>query len=98
MIDLSLDIPEPGSKHITLRECLDSFTRLEQLEESEKYLCNTCLVKQPCTKKFSIRQNPKTLCLQFKRFRWGTYTRQKLKDHVSFPLSGLDLTPYLDPT
>ena len=37
------------------------------------------------------------LCIQFKRFRWGTYTRSKVKDAVSFPVHHLDLTPYMDP-
>ena len=36
------------------------------------------------------------LCLHFKRFRWGLYSRSKVKDAVSFPMRSLDLTPYMD--
>ena len=36
------------------------------------------------------------LCLHFKRFRWGLYSRSKVKDAVSFPMRNLDLTPYMD--
>ena len=37
------------------------------------------------------------LCLHLKRFRWGRYSRSKVKDIVSFPMRNLDLTPYMDP-
>jgi hypothetical protein len=98
-------------------DCLRFFTRVEELEEDERYLCAKCGVRQRSTKKFSIRHNPtvrrvslapnpspslncarlQVLCLQLKRFRWGTYTRSKVRDAVAFPVHALDLAPFVDP-
>uniref|UniRef100_A0A8W8MI99 Ubiquitin carboxyl-terminal hydrolase n=1 Tax=Magallana gigas TaxID=29159 RepID=A0A8W8MI99_MAGGI len=68
-LDLSLDIPQQfctrGVKakdgeqlRCTLSDCLQSFTELEELEESELYMCSTCKKKQRSTKKFWIRRLP----------------------------------------
>ncbi|GIY76512.1 ubiquitin carboxyl-terminal hydrolase 3 [Caerostris extrusa] len=63
-LDLSLDIPhdaivkpvsnkskEEEQPSIQLSDCLSSFTELEELAESELYLCHNCKCKQRSTKK-----------------------------------------------
>ncbi|XP_076444312.1 ubiquitin carboxyl-terminal hydrolase 3-like isoform X2 [Babylonia areolata] len=103
-LDLSLDIPsqfavrqkpKEGDPVCKLSDCLHSFTDVEELEESELYMCSSCKRRQRSTKKFWIRRLPNVLCLHLKRFRWSTYCRVKLETFVEFPLSGLDMNCYV---
>ncbi|KAF0041077.1 hypothetical protein F2P81_006975 [Scophthalmus maximus] len=104
-LDLSLDIPnqfrqkrskdqEPGPI-CTLRDCLRSFTDLEELDETELYYCHKCKKRQKSTKKFWIQKLPKVLCLHLKRFHWTAFLRNKVDTYVEFPLTGLDMRDYL---
>uniref|UniRef100_A0A8D3AY22 Ubiquitin carboxyl-terminal hydrolase n=1 Tax=Scophthalmus maximus TaxID=52904 RepID=A0A8D3AY22_SCOMX len=104
-LDLSLDIPnqfrqkrskdqEPGPI-CTLRDCLRSFTDLEELDETELYYCHKCKKRQKSTKKFWIQKLPKVLCLHLKRFHWTAFLRNKVDTYVEFPLTGLDMRGYL---
>uniref|UniRef100_A0AAZ3QB63 Ubiquitin carboxyl-terminal hydrolase n=1 Tax=Oncorhynchus tshawytscha TaxID=74940 RepID=A0AAZ3QB63_ONCTS len=104
-LDLSLDIPnqfrhkrakdqEPGPT-CTLRDCLCSFTDLEELDQAELYMCHRCKKRQKSTKKFWVQKLPKVLCLHLKRFHWTSYLRNKVTTYVEFPLRGLDMRGYL---
>ncbi|XP_060933364.1 ubiquitin carboxyl-terminal hydrolase 3 [Limanda limanda] len=104
-LDLSLDIPsqfrqkrskdqEPGPT-CTLRDCLRSFTDLEELDETELYYCHKCKKRQKSTKKFWVQTLPKVLCLHLKRFHWTAFLRNKVDTYVEFPLKGLDMSGYL---
>ncbi|KAL3061506.1 hypothetical protein OYC64_009636 [Pagothenia borchgrevinki] len=104
-LDLSLDIPsqfrqkrskdqEPGPT-CTLRDCVRSFTDLEELDETELYYCHKCKKRQKSTKKFWIQKLPKVLCLHLKRFHWTAFLRNKVDTYVEFPLKGLDMRGYL---
>ncbi|KAI3371293.1 hypothetical protein L3Q82_023910 [Scortum barcoo] len=104
-LDLSLDIPsqfrqkrskdqEPGPT-CTLRDCLRSFTDLEELDETELYYCHKCKKRQKSTKKFWVQKLPKVLCLHLKRFHWTAFLRNKVDTYVEFPLKGLDMKGYL---
>ncbi|XP_062317513.1 ubiquitin carboxyl-terminal hydrolase 3 isoform X1 [Osmerus eperlanus] len=104
-LDLSLDIPsqfrqkrtkdqEPGPT-CTLRDCLHSFTDLEELDETELYMCHKCKKRQKSTKKFWVQKLPKVLCLHLKRFHWTAYLRNKVDTYVEFPLRDLDMKGYL---
>ncbi|XP_072291193.1 ubiquitin carboxyl-terminal hydrolase 3 [Eucyclogobius newberryi] len=104
-LDLSLDIPrqfrqkrskdqEPGPT-CTLHDCLQSFTDLEELDETELYYCLKCKKRQKSTKKFWIKKLPKVLCLHLKRFHWTTFMRNKVDTYVKFPMNSLDMRDYL---
>uniref|UniRef100_A0A8C8E0T5 Ubiquitin carboxyl-terminal hydrolase n=1 Tax=Oryzias sinensis TaxID=183150 RepID=A0A8C8E0T5_9TELE len=103
--DLSLDIPsqfrqkrskdQEPSPTCTLRDCLYSFTDLEELDETELYYCHKCKKRQKSTKKFWIHNLPKVLCLHLKRFHWTAFLRNKIDTYVEFPLKGLDMRGYL---
>uniref|UniRef100_A0A670KJP5 Ubiquitin carboxyl-terminal hydrolase n=1 Tax=Podarcis muralis TaxID=64176 RepID=A0A670KJP5_PODMU len=103
-LDLSLDIPshfrnkrknQENGPMCTLPDCLRSFTDLEELDETELYMCHKCKKKQKSTKKFWIQKLPKVLCLHLKRFHWTAYLRNKVDTYVEFPLRGLDMKCYL---
>uniref|UniRef100_A0A673J4R7 Ubiquitin carboxyl-terminal hydrolase n=1 Tax=Sinocyclocheilus rhinocerous TaxID=307959 RepID=A0A673J4R7_9TELE len=104
-LDLSLDIPsqfriktikdqEPRPT-CTLNDCLWSFTDLEELDETELYMCHKCKKRQKSTKKFWIQKLPKVLCLHLKRFHWTAFLRNKIDTYVEFPKRGLDMKSYL---
>uniref|UniRef100_A0A8C1FD71 Ubiquitin carboxyl-terminal hydrolase n=1 Tax=Cyprinus carpio carpio TaxID=630221 RepID=A0A8C1FD71_CYPCA len=104
-LDLSLDIPsqfrikftkdqEPGPT-CTLNDCLQSFTDLEELDETELYMCHKCKTRQKSTKKFWIQKLPKVLCLHLKRFHWTAFLRNKIDTYVEFPMRGLDMKSFL---
>ncbi|KAK3096545.1 hypothetical protein FSP39_001156 [Pinctada imbricata] len=103
---LSLDIPPQfstrGSKPkdgesqvCRLADCLSSFTDVEELEDTELYMCSNCKLRQRSTKKFWIRRLPNVLCLHIKRFRWQSFFRVKLETFVEFPLTGLSMNKYV---
>ncbi|XP_054707898.1 ubiquitin carboxyl-terminal hydrolase 3-like [Uloborus diversus] len=107
-LDLSLDIPyhaivkpmsnkskEEEMPSIQLKDCLTSFTELEELAESEFFLCNSCKCKQKSTKRFWIRRLPNVLCLHLKRFRWNNCFRTKLDNYINFPIQGLDMNKFI---
>lgn len=84
-----------GNRTCHIYDCLQKFVETEELADTERFFCNACKSKQPSTKKFWIRRLPNVLCLHVKRFRWTTYARTKLDNHIEFPLNGLDMSGYL---
>ncbi|KAJ3309994.1 Ubiquitin carboxyl-terminal hydrolase 3 [Boothiomyces sp. JEL0838] len=83
-LDLSLSIPD--IPNCTIIDCLNSFTALEDLTNSEKYNCTICNSLQPATKRLLISRIPPILCLHLKRFKYVNNTRSKIDTHVSFPM------------
>lgn len=110
-LDLSLDIPmkkstlhrqhSPQTKQRRVRDvchledCLQRFVALENLAESEWYLCSKCKMRQPSTKKFWLLRLPNVLVLHLKRFRYSALSRSKVDTFVRFPVKNLDMNPYL---
>lgn len=104
-LDLSLDIPasfaSKGNRSkdpdqvCRLEDCLKSFTDVEELEDTELYMCRSCNRRQRSTKKFWIRRLPNVLCLHLKRFRWSSFMRTKVETYVEFPIRGLNMNKYI---
>ncbi|XP_041464022.1 ubiquitin carboxyl-terminal hydrolase 3-like [Lytechinus variegatus] len=103
-LDVSLDIPErfrprsknkDGSQVCRLQDCLYSFIEVEELEETEQYMCPKCQQRQPSTKKFWLKAIPNVLCIHLKRFTWSGFLRTKIDTYVQFPMKGLDIQPYM---
>ena len=72
---------------ITLDECLQNFTKEEDL--SEPMMCESCHKKSAMKKQLEITTVPKMLVLHLKRF--DAIKRSKLDAMVQFPLYGLTL-------
>ncbi|KAI3432768.1 hypothetical protein D9Q98_004308 [Chlorella vulgaris] len=88
----------PGA---SLLGCLNRFTREERLGVGEKWTCSKCLSSQHATKQLSLAALPPLLVFHAKRFEYGGGVRaaaKKLDTFLSFPLSGLDMRPYLAST
>lgn len=103
-MDMSLTIPERFVARrnkieqmihpCTLQDCLEAFTELETLAESEQYRCEGCKDMERITKKFMIKKLPEVLCLHVTRFRFTRNSRAKVDTYVQFPLVGLDMAPF----
>lgn len=102
-LDLSLEIPAEfqvrksktrDPQVCQLQDCLYHFISLEELTESELYICPNCKKRQKSTKKFWIKRLPNVLCLHLKRFKFQAFHRSKVDTYVQFPMKGLDMSPY----
>ncbi|CAN1146998.1 Ubiquitin carboxyl-terminal hydrolase 21 [Linum perenne] len=90
LIDLSLEIEEVGNLH----DALESFTKVERIEDSEtKLTCDGCKDKVTMEKQLMLDRTPLIATLHLKRFKTDGYSVDKIGKHVEFPLE-LDLMPY----
>ncbi|KAG9120172.1 CSN-associated deubiquitinating enzyme Ubp12 [Ceratobasidium sp. 392] len=77
---------KPGP--ITLEDCLDELTKLEQLGASDSWYCSRCKQHRQATKQLELWSTPNILILQIKRFTKGL----KIDELVTFPIQNLDLS------
>ncbi|KAL5531349.1 hypothetical protein ACEPAG_4226 [Sanghuangporus baumii] len=83
-----------SKKHISLTDCLEEFTKEEQLGEDDLWYCPQCKKHQQATKKFDVWTIPDILVVHLKRFSNSRILRDKIDAFVDFPIDGLDLTDY----
>ncbi|XP_027287819.1 ubiquitin carboxyl-terminal hydrolase 51 [Cricetulus griseus] len=110
--DISLDLPgsytserasgtvsRDGSKAggPSLTDCLQWFTRPEDLGSSAKIKCSRCQSYQESTKQLTMKKLPIVACFHLKRFEHLGKQRRKINTFISFPLE-LDMTPFLAST
>ncbi|XP_049883711.1 uncharacterized protein LOC126379127 isoform X1 [Pectinophora gossypiella] len=91
--DLSLPIPS-RTGNLKLQQCLQHFTREEELDGDEKPTCSKCGVRRKCLKWFTVQKFPQVLVIHLKRFSPTERFRGKLNVLVEFPLTGLDMSPF----
>ncbi|XP_061958653.1 ubiquitin carboxyl-terminal hydrolase 21-like isoform X2 [Populus nigra] len=90
LIDLSLEIEDADS----LQSALESFTKVEKIEDSEtKFTCESCKEEVSREKQLMLDQAPSVAALHLKRFKIDGTSVEKIGKHVQFPLE-LDLKPY----
>uniref|UniRef100_A0A8B9K7P1 Ubiquitin carboxyl-terminal hydrolase n=1 Tax=Astyanax mexicanus TaxID=7994 RepID=A0A8B9K7P1_ASTMX len=73
---------------VTLEDCLAAFFAADELKGDNMYSCERC-------KNLSFYFVLQILCIHLKRFRHEVMYSFKISSHVSFPLEGLDLKPFL---
>jgi hypothetical protein len=74
---------------ITLEDCLDAFAKEEKIPDA---YCSKCKDIRIQTKRLSLWRLPPVLIIHLKRFQHTETMRRKLRDHVEFPMEGLDLS------
>ncbi|XAR70632.1 Ubiquitinyl hydrolase 1 [Bertholletia excelsa] len=90
LIDLSLEIENVG----TVPGALQSFTRVERIEDSEtKFTCEKCKEVVSLEKQLVLDQVPSVAMFHLKRFKNDGSDVEKIDKFVEFPLE-LDLLPY----
>jgi ubiquitin carboxyl-terminal hydrolase 4/11/15 len=82
---------EKKQKGISLEDCLEEFTKEEQLGEDDLWYCPRCKKHQQATKKFDLWKAPDVLVVHLKRFSNSRTLRDKIDAFVDFPVEGLDL-------
>uniref|UniRef100_A0A914WQN3 ubiquitinyl hydrolase 1 n=1 Tax=Plectus sambesii TaxID=2011161 RepID=A0A914WQN3_9BILA len=77
----------------SLADCLERFTRPENLGSSAKIKCGRCDTYEESTKQLTLRMLPIVACFHLKRFEHSSKLHKKINDFISFP-QYLDMTPY----
>ncbi|KAG9088186.1 CSN-associated deubiquitinating enzyme Ubp12, partial [Ceratobasidium sp. 392] len=80
-----------GRQAIDIEDCLNEFTKEEQLGEDDLWYCPRCKKHQQATKKFELWSVPDILVVHLKRFSNARAMRDKIDALVDFPIDGLDL-------
>ncbi|KAL8089047.1 hypothetical protein AgCh_038709 [Apium graveolens] len=89
-IDLSLEIKDVT----TLQAALESFTKLEKIEDPDtKFICENCKEEVSIEKQLLLEETPSVASFHLKRFENDGSFVEKIDKHVEFPLE-LDLQPY----
>uniref|UniRef100_A0A671W2X5 Ubiquitin carboxyl-terminal hydrolase n=1 Tax=Sparus aurata TaxID=8175 RepID=A0A671W2X5_SPAAU len=79
---------------VTLEDCLAAFFAADELKD----LFTQCFVAYRLrngVKYCKVLRLPEILCIHLKRFRHEVMYSFKISSHVSFPLEGLDMRPFL---
>ncbi|GAB2296553.1 hypothetical protein Dimus_030664 [Dionaea muscipula] len=89
-IDLSLEIDDADS----LQSALESFTKVEKLEDSgSKFTCEGCKEQVSVEKQLKLAEAPSVATFHLKRFKTNGVSVEKIDKTVCYPLE-LDLEPY----
>ncbi|KAI8082722.1 uncharacterized protein BX664DRAFT_338921 [Halteromyces radiatus] len=80
------------NRNVTLMDCLDEFTKEEQLSEEDLWYCPQCKEHQRATKKFDIWHLPEIMVVHLKRFSHTRTLRDKIDAFIDFPMEELDMT------
>lgn len=77
----------------TINDCFYLFSKVEKLDEDNKYACNICKKNTIATKQTKIWTMSKVLIVQFKRFCYDKELQRPYKkdDLLTFPINDLTL-------
>ncbi|XP_066993985.2 uncharacterized protein [Anabrus simplex] len=78
---------------LSLYDCIQAFSESEQLDEHNPWYCPVCQKNQCATKTLSVWRYPDFLIVYLKRFIFHECVSLKLENKVTFPISGLSVTP-----
>ncbi|MDP2436222.1 MAG: ubiquitin carboxyl-terminal hydrolase family protein, partial [archaeon] len=80
---------------ITLHDCLELNARKEQLTADNMWYCSKCGEQRQASKQLLLWKIPPYICIHLKRFQYTSHYRDRIDDHVDFPLDGLDLREFV---
>ena len=80
---------------ITLGDCLQNFSKEEQLEPGNEWYCPKCKKHTLAKKKMELFYLPKLLIICFKRFVRESYRWRKNEQFVDFPINNLNMGNYM---
>ena len=93
LIDLSLEID--NAETLSLTDALESFTRVERIDDPEnKLLCEGCKEQVSVEKQIKLVEIPQVIMITFKRFKVYPYGIYKIGKFVEYPLQ-MDFRPFL---
>ena len=76
--------------------CLEAFRSAKKLDKENAWYCNICKNHVEATKKIELYSAPPILVFCLQRFKsQSIYFKDKLEDKIDFPVTGLDMTPYV---
>lgn len=92
-----LPVPIPTrSASCTLKDCINAFTKAEQMSGDNKWDCPHCKCKRDVEKIIEIWKLPPVLIVILKRFWWDSnWTKHKITNYVDFPIDSLDMTGHV---
>ena len=88
---MTLELPLPDEKNLTLEDCLNSYIDNEPLIDDNAWYNDKKKKKFNVNKQMIFWSLPKIMTITLKRFR---YDGRKNRALVSFPLESLDMTQY----
>ncbi|NXQ58124.1 UBP50 hydrolase, partial [Anthoscopus minutus] len=90
-----LSLPIPSSRVCSLQDCLECFFQPDTLTQNNQIHCYCCGGNRDATLRASITMAPPIIIFHLKRFAWQDRHRKKLSTTVCYPISDLDLSPYI---
>jgi len=90
----SVEEAKAKNSECSLMDCIDLFTKNEQLGREDPWYCPKCKEHQQAYKKFDLWKLPNILVIHLKRFSSNRY-REKLSMNVKFPIDNLDISEYV---
>lgn len=89
------EVSVSSRKDIHLMECIDLFTKQEQLGEEDSWYCPKCKKHERATKKLDLWNLPQILIIHLKRFQYSKWHRDKIDIPVVIPVRGFELNSKL---
>ncbi|XP_071043445.1 ubiquitin carboxyl-terminal hydrolase 20 isoform X2 [Parasteatoda tepidariorum] len=80
---------------VSLQDCLAAFFSADELKGDNMYSCEKCKKLRNGIKYSKVIELPEMLCIHLKRFRHEVMFSSKISSYVSFPMEGLDMSPFL---
>lgn len=89
-------INEEKSVEVDLLDCLQQTSKLEELDDDNKWFCSHCKDHVKAKKQMNLMKTPEILIIHLKRFKSkGTYGFSKNNAFVKFPIKGLNMEPFV---
>lgn len=85
------------SDAVPLASCLDAFTKEETLSDDNVWFCPKCKASRRAVSKIEPWKLPDILVIHMKRFLASSQWREKINTRVDFPLTALDMSPWVSP-